>query len=453
MKRRLVIGALIVSALTGCGGGGGTGSNDSSVIDEPTQPIIATVVKTPIGEFDSPKITARYQYGRTLSFTTAVRYLYPVDLDGDGIDELVVAGFQSQPTTPQAYLNTQISIFGWREGRFNDLTAQLLPTGANLVEGVGDVVFGDFNSDGKKDIFLSAYVDMDHFVNAYQLINVGTHFEKRAIENIVGWQHGAAAADINRDGYTDVYASGYGNSSRIYLGGPTGLTPQPISAYIGGSGVVLADFFGDGTTTAVVVDHGGDKARDFALLSFSTGLDGSMLVTEVEEALPGSILSESGHDIRVKAFDFDLNGLIDVVVFTREWWDGSQWPVNSRVQFLMNMGSGRFSDVTSTMLQNYATNSNAAYHPVFVDLNGDGRTDIFLSEAQWSGIQNSTAILINKGSEGFADVARGELSSQFNLPGGMATVLRGPNQKLFFAFEDQAYGGTATLSLSEFRPY
>ena len=56
---------------------------------------------------------------------------------------------------------------------------------------------------------------------------------------------------------------------------------------------------------------------------------------------------------------------------TRETWNGREWPINSRIQFLKNTGDGKFVDVTADVLVGYQTQSNVSYNPVFVDLNGD----------------------------------------------------------------------------------
>ena len=75
-----------------------------------------------------------------------------------------------------------------------------------------------------------------------------------------------------------------------------------------------------------------------------------------------------------------------------------------------------------------------------------------MSEGQWTGDNHSTAMLI-KGADGkFVDTGRAELSGQVSSSGGMATVLHGPNGKLYFAFDAQSRGGSATISLSEFIP-
>jgi hypothetical protein len=434
---------LLIALFTACGGGGAVdgGGSDGKVL-----------IQTNAGSFETPSLAASFSYSAQSGFKLAVRYLYPIDVDGDGVDELLVAGFETQPNTPSNYKNTKISLLGWHNGQFANLTSQWLPNLADQVEGVGDVVVGDFNLDGRLDIFLSAYADMDHNVNAYQLINKGGYFEKSVVENVVGWQHGIAAADINKDGYTDVFALGYADSSRVYLGGPGGLTPQRLASYAGGSGVAMADFLNDGSITAFIVDHGLDRANNSVLMRFLK--DDTGLITDLSRITtpPGPLLGDSGHNVRAKAFDFNADGLMDVLVFTRENWNGTQWPVNSRIQFLKNNGAGNFVDVTPEVLIGYATNSNASYKPIFLDLNGDRRIDIFLNEAQYSGTSNSTSMLIQKSDGTFVDTARVQLSAQVSTVGGMATVLRGPGGKIFFAFESQSYGGNTTLSLSAFSP-
>ena len=242
-----------------------------------------------------------------------------------------------------------------------------------------------------------------------------------------------------------------GTHPEFIWGGPSGLSPRHLSSYAGGSGVALADFLNNGTTTAFIVDHGGDRTLNSVLVRFVADSSGNITDISRVSTPPGPLLGASGHNVRAKAFDFNADGLMDVLVFTRENWNGTQWPTNSRIQFLKNNGNGNFVDVTADLLVGYATNSNASYSPVFLDLNGDRRVDIFLSESQF-GASNSTSMLIQNADGKFVDTARAQLSAQLNASGGMATVLRGPGGTLYFAFEAQSYGGGATLSLSVFAP-
>lgn len=187
-----------------------------------------------------------YFWGNS-SPTSAIRFVKATDLDNDGLDEIIFAAFETQPNSPSTYTNTQVQIFGWVGKDLKNITSRWLPGNSNQVEGVGDIQFGDFNKDGLTDVFLSGYADMDYQIHAYALMNKGGYFEKSDL-GICSWQHGAYAYDVNKDGYTDVFATGYGEDAfRLYLGGPSGLTTYRFNAgdWAGGSGVAIGDFFGD----------------------------------------------------------------------------------------------------------------------------------------------------------------------------------------------------------------
>jgi hypothetical protein len=136
---------------------------------------------------------------------------YVVDINSDGVDELLFAGFESQPNTPTDYDNVSMSLFGWQNGQLANLTDQWLPNGADDIEGSGELVSGDFNGDGLTDIFISGNADMDHRVNAYVLMNQGDYFIKMSL-GLTWWQHGADVKDINNDCYDGVFATGYNQS-------------------------------------------------------------------------------------------------------------------------------------------------------------------------------------------------------------------------------------------------
>lgn len=372
---------------------------------------------------------------RNLSAT--VRYVYPQDINGDGIDEVIFAGFETQPNTPSEYSNTSLHIFGWTEGSLREITDQWLPNGANKVEGVGDIGFGDFNGDGLIDAFLSAYADMDYQTNTYQLINRGDHFEKAVLEYQLAWQHGVAVEDINQDGFSDVFATGYGDSPRLYLGSTNGLTAYRINSFAGGSGVTLADFYGDNTVSAILVDHVASQNQDTALFRFIPVSEGTLDINlssslplarfDLDQYGPRTDILGRSHDVRIESYDFSGDGLSDAIVFSRRSFDGDGWPEASEIQFLKNLGNGVFVDVTDSTLIGYKHETNIAYNPIFVDINSDGLTDIFLSESAYTSTYDSTAILLHQQDGTFLDYGRTELSSLISGLGGMGNLTKGPN--------------------------
>jgi hypothetical protein len=144
---------------------------------------------------------------------TAVTYLFAQDLDKDGAEEVFIVGFESQFTTPETYKNTIVNIFGWENGQLKNQNYKWLPGTTNQVGGVGDVGFGDFNGDGHIDVFLSAFTDMTHPVEAYVLWNNGQTLQKESL-GYENWQHAVAVYDINNDGYDDIITAGYASNIR-----------------------------------------------------------------------------------------------------------------------------------------------------------------------------------------------------------------------------------------------
>lgn len=319
--------------------------------------------------------------------------IYPIDIDGDGIDEIFFAGFETQPNTPAEYSNTSIHIFGWLNGVLQEITNKWLPNNAHKVEGVGDIAFGDFNGDGKLDVYLSAYTDMEHAVNAYELINKGDYFEKNTLVSNT-WEHSVAAYDVNNDGFTDVVPVGYIHPGYIYYGSSTGLKRTILKDSFGnnsfdtnGSGVAIGDFLGNGTASIIIVDAGAHDSRTILVKVDASNPEviqyiSTLPIPRLELPKYNNIANgqyTNSHDVRAKALDFNNDGLMDVIVFSRGGWNGNEWPVISEVQFLKNLGNGVFEDLTETTLIGYKNDTNISYNPIIADFNKDGLDDIYLS--------------------------------------------------------------------------
>ncbi len=412
------------------------------------------------------KIAGTFNYfwdSKDLGTTVAVNMAYSIDLNGDGIEEVIFSGFETQPNLAATYSNTQIAVFGWENGEFKNLTEKFLPGENSRIEGSGSLSFGDFNNDGKIDIFASAFTDMDFPTNSYQFLNTDQGFIKENLGIAVG-QHDSAAADINADGFVDIVAVGYGAGPRLYLGGPDGLTQHFAKEFMGGSGVALGDFLGNGTVSMVLVDHIASQGKDTALYRFKTDASGN---TDIEfiSSLPtprfdlplydlpayGDISDPWGHshDIRAIPFDFDSDGRLDTIVISRPTFDGNTWPLYTEVQFLKNLGAGSFSDVTEQILESYIKESAPSYAPQLGDFNGDGLTDLFLSESSWeSTAYNSTTILVQQPDGTFIDSYRNQLSGLVENYGGKAAIAKGPNGSYYLITEMQADRGNTTVKIA-----
>jgi len=107
---------------------------------------------------------------------------------------------------------------------------------------------------------------------------------------------------------------------------------------------------------------------------------------------PSNIAMGRSHDVRAVPWDFNADGRLDILVFSRPAFTKHEWPEYSEIQFLENQGNGVFSDVTDQKLLNYDNETHVTYQPVFIDIDGDGLHDIFISSGDYSAY-NSTFVL------------------------------------------------------------
>ena len=430
-KGILLLATLLLSA---CGAGGGSSTSGTSNNAIPTTVQVSTFLGAKI-------LAGTFRYYRDGSIDTPVTYLYSKDINNDGVDEVFFVAFESQPNTQSNYSNTSIHIFGWENNVFKEITSTWLPGTNNQVEGVGDLVFGDFNGDGKIDVFLSAYTDMAFDVNAYALMNTGSSFTKVSL-GPTRYQHAVASADVNRDGFDDVIVAGYANFPQ-YMGSATGLVQY--SGMIGSSGVAVGDFLGTGTAQAVFVDASTNGGADSFIYTMKIDNLNKRIEFINPVALPAPRLisaedrTNRSHDIRARAVDFDSDGLLDIVVFSyKSNFDRglTESEYKSEIQFLRNTGGGVFVDVTDTIRVGYDTTGYLGYYPVFRDFNGDGKLDLFLCQPDYfpSKIHKSTTLLIQQSNGTYKDTGKSDFGNAVGS-GGQGLLTKGPAGKTYLVTE------------------
>ena len=368
------------------------------------------------------KLISSFQPLVALKPTTSFLFdIFASDLDGDGTQEFLVAGRQEN-TSQANWTNSTVHIFHSTANGWEDVTTKWLPDNV-IVGSEPNVLFGDFNNDGRKDFFIAGDTDTSYLPPSFLFLNTGTSFTKQTYD-FKSWAHGSFVADMNKDGFLDVLTTDYGLRTGIGFGSASGISfkPQTNQVLWNASGICGADFLGDGSMTLLVSDT--EEVKDTALFSWKLNSNGELILTKISTLpLPRFELAkwssygfgkptrtELSHDVRIVPFDFSGDGLMDAIEISRPQITNGNWPEYSEIQFLLNKGGGQFEDVTESKLNNYNTSTPASYQPVFLDLNADGRTDIFLSSQDFS-TYNSTALLLQQANGSFSEFGREEFSA------------------------------------------
>ena len=421
-RSAIAVAVSTVFLLSACaGGGGGSGANTPGSSTPPTQgsgPSTTTTTTTTSGTTNTTTTTNSVPYatpvrvGSITPINSAVyesdsSAMYAENLTGTG-QSLITAG-RSGSTNGGSYPTYNLNVFDWENGQLVNRTSRWFGGTNNVILGTEpSVKFGDFNGDGRRDMYVSPNTDNSGIVGSgWLFLNNGSSFSRVDLNlNING--HDSAVYDINRDGIDDIFTTG----SRVTFGSRTNnFTTHTVSGrdYGGSAGsVAIADFMGNNTSTVILTDQNSFQAGGTRLYSWAM-TDGGRSTLDFEltkiSTLPASrfFLSKwasngfsGSHDYRSLAFDFDNSGLTSAVIFSRPVMANGTWPDFSEIQFLKNKGGGTFLDVTDTTLVGYDTRTSANYNPKLVDVNSDGLTDIVLAATGWGSTTGAQVLIHTK---------------------------------------------------------
>lgn len=175
---------LLTLVLTACGGGGGGGSSPADTA--PGAPIKVSVM--------------------SLTQTNSVYNMAVSDLNGDGLDDVVISGWNKDVATAYLYVFVQNA-----DGTLTDKTSTLLPN--NIIKGSQRVLIADFDKDGNADIFVPGFDDGTQMYNENSVMfyaNAPNTAFTRQDWTDSSLAHGACAVDVNNDTYLDLIVAGSG---------------------------------------------------------------------------------------------------------------------------------------------------------------------------------------------------------------------------------------------------
>lgn len=224
------------------------------------------------------------------------------DLNGDGIDDLVVA-CENQPGLTPVFLSERDPGTGsYRQHTRTDLTHGSAPSrwvsAAQMNPG--------------EDSFVDLVVGTESNILVYFNSGDGTTFTPVTLLQGLDYGQSIALGDVNQDGLPDIVGYGYvflNEGARVFRSKLAFTTPSELNQSDGDS--ALADFDGDGKLDYLVTMISGSDGLEFYSGDGSGGFAPLVRVS-------GDFFSGSARDDNIVVVDFDGNGVSEVIAGSYE---------------------------------------------------------------------------------------------------------------------------------------
>lgn len=248
---------------------------------------------------------------------------------------------------------------------------------------------------------------------------------------------GVAIGDINNDGLPDIYFTANQQKNKLYLNkGNFVFEDITGKAGVGGTkawctGVTMADVNGDGFLDIYVCNSGEVDPKDRENELFIN--NGNLTFTEKAKAYN---LNNDGYTTHAAFFDCDQDGDLDCYILNNNTPDPSKIDLYARVREityaggdkLMRNDGGKFSDVTKES-GIFSSNIGFGNGVSVADVNNDNLPDIYISNDFWE----RDYLYINKGKGKFSEelINRINYCSTSSMGGDIADINNDGNPDIF----------------------
>jgi hypothetical protein len=325
--------------------------------------------------------------------------VYPGDYNGDGKTDLFVKGYG---TYRGLYLaNTTGTGFNCV------FSSDLDSVGGTdsepfLTDADANVYVGDYNGDGKSDLFVKGY---NTYRALYLMNSSGTGFNRA----FLGYTNDEGGIDVepfltspdaqvytgdyNGDGKTDLFVKGYGTYRILYLANSsgTGFTRPFMGDYDGVGGTDSEPFLTSSDAKIFAGDYNGDGKTDLFVKGYNTYRTLYLANSSgngFNRAFLGYTADAGGIDVEpfftssdAKVYTGDYNGDGKTDLFVKGYGTyRALYLANASGTGFTCVFAGDSDGIGGTDSEALLTNSDAN---VYVgDYNGDGRTDLFIKGYQ-----------------------------------------------------------------------
>jgi hypothetical protein len=313
-----------------------------------------------------------------------------IDYNGDGLLDIYLVCYSK---TPQSDPTTKLKDALFRnngDGTFTNVTESAGISNSML--GMG-MAAGDYNNDGKPDIYVTGYRASKLYRNNGN--GTFTDVTQSAGVNNTMWGASAAFFDYDNDGYLDLFVCNYldfdpdGKVACDFFEG----RPYCYLSKFKGSAATLFHNNRDGTFSNVSEKSGiaAYKARGLGVIAFDYNNDGWMDIFEANDAGANFLFHNNGNGtfnevalaagvaydpngkyrgaMGIDAEDLDGNGYQDVFVTNFSQETNAFWS---------NNGDGTFDETTYELNLARISLPMSGFGTRFFDYNNDGLTDIFV---------------------------------------------------------------------------